>query len=108
LDNLQLGNVFVSLQEQCSGDLEVAAIIDVYDCFCLIVERLLEDMTAILVRLNCLDGKVRMRLQIGCRSEIPEGILDGIQMQFGTLCCQLQEEDLLVEMIAEEGGDRGC
>ena len=108
LDNLQLGNVFVSLQEQCSGDLEVAAIIDVYDCFCLIVERLLEDMTAILVRLNCLDGKVRMRLQIGCSTEIPEGILDGIQMQFGTLCCQLQEEDLLVELIAEKGGGREC
>ena len=108
LDNLQLGNVFVSLQEQCIGDLEVAAIIDVYDCFSLIVERLLEDMTAILVRLNCLDGKVRMRLQIGCNTEIPEGILDGIQMQFGTLRCQLQEEDLLVEMIAEEGGSRGC
>ena len=108
LDNLQLGNVFVSLQEQCSGDLEVAVIIDAYDCFSRIVERLLEDMTAILVRLTCRDGKVRMQIQIGCRMEIPKEALAGIQTRFGTLACQLQEEDLLVELTAEEGGGRKC
>lgn len=108
LDNLQLGNVFVSLQEQCSGDLEVAVIIDVYDCFSRIVEQLLEDMTAILVRLTCRDGKVRMQIQIGCRMEIPKEALAGIQTRLGTLACQLQEEDLLVELIAEEGGGRKC
>jgi len=108
LDNLQLGNVFVSLQEQCSGDLEVAVIIDAYDCFSRIVERLLEDMTAILVRLTCRDGKVRMQIQIGCRMEIPKEALAGIQARFGTLACQLQEEDLLVELTAEEGGGRKC
>ena len=108
LDNLQLGNVFVSLQEQCSGDLEVAVIIDVYDCFSRIVEQLLEDMTAILVRLTCRDGKVRMQIQIGCRKEIQKEALEGIQTRFGTLTCQLQEEDLLVELTAEEGGGGKC
>ena len=108
LDNLQLGNVLVSLQEQCSGDLEVAVIIDVYDCFSRIVEQLLEDMTAILVRLTCRDGKVRMQIQIGCRKEIQKEALEGIQTRFGTLTCQLQEEDLLVELTAEEGGGGKC
>ena len=100
--------MFVSLQEQCSGDLDVAAIIDIYDCFSRIVEQLLEDMTAILVRLTCRDGEVRMQIQIGCKMEIPKEALEGIQTRLGTLACQLQEEDLLVELIAEEGGVREC
>ena len=83
-------------------------IIDVYDCFSRIVEQLLEDMTAILVRLTCRDGKVRMQIQIGCRKEIQKEALEGIQTRFGTLTCQLQEEDLLVELTVEEGGGGKC
>ena len=65
-------------------------------------------MTAILVRLTCRNGKIRMQIQIGCKREIPKEVLEGIQTRLGTITCQLQEEDLLVELIAEEGGGRKC
>ena len=108
LDNLQLGKVAVSLQDQCSGDLEVAAIIAVYDCFSQIVETIMEDITAILIRLNCQNGSIRMHIQIGCSETVPEGILDGIRPSRGTLSCHLQEEDIIIELIAEEGGGKKC
>ena len=68
----------------------------------------MEDMTAILVRLSCQNGNIRMHIQIGCSETVPEGILDGIQPSRGALSCHLQEEDIIIELIAEEGGGRKC
>ena len=104
LDNLRLGDVAVSLLDQCEGDLTVAEIIEIYDCFSEIVDRMLEDLTAILVRISCRNGRVRILIQIGCSKEVPAGILDGIHPAHGTLSCGLQEEDMLVELIVEKEG----
>lgn len=104
LDNLQLGEVAVSLQDQCDGELEVAAVIEVYDCFSEIVDRLLEDLTAILVHLSCRNSIIRMQIQLGCSKEVPAEVLDGIQLRRGTLSCHPQEEDMIVDLIMEKEG----
>ena len=105
LDNLRLGEIATALEEQCDGELHVSSIVEAYDRFAQIVECLLDDMTAMIVRLSCKNGKIQMSMQVGCSRRIPEYILSKISCSNGTIQCQVDEEDAMVQMVIEERGD---
>ena len=104
MDNLNLAGVFTSFASNCEGMLAVKSIIAAYDLYETLVERLLDDMTAMMVRLVCTDRKIRMNIQMGFQKEIEAQMLSGIELPFGSFRCEIMEEDAVIDLTITEGG----
>ena len=104
MDNLNLAGVFTSFASNCEGMLAVKSIIAAYDLYETLVERLLDDMTAMMVRLVCTDRKIRMNIQMGFQKEIEAQVLSGIELPFGSFRCEIMEEDAVIDLTITEGG----
>ena len=105
LDNLRLGNVFTSFDSRCSGELKLEHAVAAFDYYENIVERLLDDATAMLIHLDCKDAIIKMRLQIGCNEEIAEQTLAELSIPSGKFEWDIQDEDVTVTLLLSEGGD---
>lgn len=105
LDNLRLGDVFTSLDSKCDGTLKLEHAVVAFDFYENIVERLLDDATAMLIHLDCKDGIIKMRLQIGCNQDIAEHTLSELSIPCGTFEWDIQDEDVTVTLLLSEGGD---
>lgn len=104
LDNLRLAKVFTSFECECAGVLLPTHIIAVYDLYESLVERLLDNVTAMMIRLYCRDGGITIKLQVGCEEEIAQNSLAYITVPFGCFSCEIQEEDALISYTVSEGG----
>lgn len=105
LDNLRLGDVFTSFDSKCDGTLKLEHAVVAFDFYENIVERLLDDATAMLIHLDCKDGFIKMRLQIGCNQDIAEHTLSELSIPCGTFEWDIQDEDVTVTLLLSEGGD---
>lgn len=105
LDNLRLGDVFTSFNSKCDGELQLEHAVAVFDFYENIVERLLDDVTAMLIHLDCKDGFIKMRLQIGCNKDITEHTLSELSIPCGKFEWDIQDEDVTVTLLLSEGGD---
>ena len=105
LDNLRLGYVFTSLESKCDGILKLERTVVAFDFYENIVERLLDDATAMLIHLDCKDGIIKMRLQIGCNQDIAEHTFSEISIPCGKLEWDIQDKDVTVTLLLSEGGD---
>lgn len=105
LDNLRLGNIFTSFDSKCDGELKLVHAVVAFDFYENIVERLLDDATAMLIHLDCKDGIIKMRLQIGCNQDIAEHTLSELSVPCGNFEWDIQEEDVTVTLLISEGGD---
>ncbi len=107
LDNLQLASVSVLLKAKCEGNIPLTCLIAAYDFYEGLVEMLFDQITAMMVRITCKDGALRMKLQIGCTSTIEKSVLDAIYVPKGKFTCTVQEEDIVIDYeIAEGGADK--
>ena len=104
LENLRLGEVFTSLNANCSGQLSLENIVAAYDFFETVTERLLDNMTAMLVNLNCDNAGIRMNIQMGCTEEIVPKVLEDISHSYGSVTYEIMDEDLVINLIISEGG----
>ena len=105
LDNFRLGNVFTSFDSRCDGQLMLKNAVVVFDFYESIVERLLDNATAILIHLDCKDGNIKMRLQIGCDTDIAEHTLSELSIPCGKVEWNIQDEDVTVTLFLSEGGE---
>lgn len=104
LDNLRLGDVFTSFDSKCDGELKLHHAVIAFDFYENIVERLLDDVTAMLIHLDCKDDIVKMRLQIGCSEEVAEHVMSELSVSYGTFQWDIQDEDVTVTLLLSEGG----
>jgi len=104
LENLRLGEVFTSLNANCSGQLSLENIVAAYDFFETVTERLLDNMTAMLVNLNCDNAGIRMNIQMGCTEEIAPKVLEDISLSYGSVTYEIMDEDLVINLVMSEGG----
>ena len=77
----------------------------VYDFYEAVVEKLLDTVSAMLVHLDCKDGGIKMRMQIGCTEEIEADVLDGILLSCGKVSYNIQDEDIIIDINVPDGGD---
>ena len=107
LDNLQLASVSVLLNAKCEGDIPLTCLIAAYDFYEGLVEILFDQITAMMVRITCKDGSLRMKLQIGCTSSMEKSVLDAICVHDSKFTYTVQEEDIVIDYeIAEGGADK--
>ena len=107
LDNLQLASVSVLLNAKCEGDIPLTCLIAAYDFYEGLVEMLFDQITAMMVRITCKDGSLRMNLQIGCTSSMEKSVLDAICVHDSKFTYTVQEEDIVIDYeIAEGGADK--
>ena len=99
LENLRLGQVYTSLQGDCDGELPLKRVVAVYDFFETTVERLLDDLTAMMVNLTCKDGNICMNIQMGSTEEITHQMLDGLEPPYGSFTYDIMEEDLVLNLV---------
>lgn len=107
LDNLQLASVSTMLESRCEDDLLLEHVIAAYDFYESLVEGLLDQITAMMVRLSCQNGTTKMNLQIGCMDEIARYALENLRLRFGSFTCTLQEADAIIHLEIFEGGVHG-
>ena len=104
LDNLQLASVSTMLDARCDGELRIESVIAAYDFYERLVERLLDQLTAVIVGVSGGHGTLKMRLQLGCGSKIEKRLLEDICPADGSVTCTMQEEDVVIELVISEGG----
>ena len=106
LDNLRLGGAYTMLSSNCGGKLLVERIVAAYDFCEALIERLLDDMTAMMVNLTCAGGKIKMNIQMGCTEEIAQQVLSDVTLKFGTFTYDIMDEDVVINLKIEGGADR--
>jgi len=104
LDNLRLAKVYTSFECECAGELLPTHIIAVYDLYETLVESLLDNVTAMMIRLHCREGRISIKLQVGCEEQIAQNSLANITVPFGELSYDIQEEDVMIRYTVPEGG----
>ena len=104
LENLHLSGVFTSLDSGCSGKLPLQHIVAVYDFCEAMIERLLDEMTAMMVNLTCESGSIIMNIQMGCTEEIAQQVLSGITLSCGSFTYEIIDEDVVINLTVAEGG----
>ena len=102
LDNLRLCGVITYLDCHCDGQSAVKQMTAVYDLFEQVVEHLLGQLSAMVVTVHCAQGSIRMRIQAGCKDTNPTG--SDFSLAGGTVTCEPQDEDLIVEATIGQGG----
>ena len=105
LENLSLGGAFTALNSDCSGKCFVGYIVDSYDFFQQLTERLLDDITAMMVNLTVVGNKIRMNIQMGCANEIAQQVLSDVSIDNGTFTYEVMDEDVVINLYME--GDEG-
>lgn len=105
LENLRLGQVFTSFNSNCDGKLPLEYIIAVYDFFETMVERMLDDITAMMINLTCTEGKIIMNIQMGCTEGIADQVLCDVSIPYGTFQYDIMDEDVVIDLTISEGGD---
>ncbi|MBR6825817.1 MAG: hypothetical protein IKM59_04640 [Oscillospiraceae bacterium] len=108
MDNLNLSGVFTSFNSRCEGDMQLTSIVSAYDFYELLVERLLDSMTAMMVNLTCGKGHISMNIQMGCREEIAQQVLQDISLSHGSFRYEIMEEDVVIDLTIIDGGGEGC
>lgn len=107
LDNLQLASVSVLLNAKCEGNILLSYLIAAYDFYESLVEVLFDQITAMMIRITCKDGALKMNLQIGCTNMIESSVLDAICAHGVNFTYIVQEEDIVIDYeIAEGGADK--
>lgn len=106
LENLKLGGVYTALISDCKDKLPLEHIVAVYDFFEIMIERLLDDVTALMVNLTSQNGKIKMNIQMGCAEEIAKPVLSGIDLVIGNFTYEIMEEDIVINLITEGGTEK--
>ncbi len=102
LDNLRLCGVITYLDCHCEGQADVGQIIAAYDLFEDVTEKLLGQLSAMVVTAEYADGTLRMRIQVGCREAV--AALPAFSIADGNVSCDAQDEDLIIEATLTQGG----
>ena len=104
LENLRLGQVYTALDSSCADQLLLENIIAVYDFYENMVERLLDDITAMMVNLRCSKGEIVMNIQMGCTENIAKQVLEDVTMPYGGFTYEIMDEDVVINLVISKGG----
>ena len=102
LDNLRLCGVITYLDCHCDGQAAVKQMTAAYDLVEQVVEALLGQLSAMVVTVQCTQGTIHMRVQAGCKDAMPT--VADFSLAGGTVICETQDEDLIVEATIGQGG----
>lgn len=102
LDNLRLCGVITYLECRCEGHADVGQIIAAYDLFEDVTEKLLGQLSAMVVSAEYADGTLRMRIQAGCKEAVTA--VPAFSVADGKVTCDAQDEDLIIEATLTQGG----
>lgn len=106
MENLRLGEVFTSFSCSCEGSMPLKYIVSVYDFYENMVEHLLDNLTAMLVNLSCVNGNVHMNIQLGCTEDIAQQVLSDVSIPYGSFTYDIADTDVVINLVISEGGDR--
>ena len=106
LDNLRLADVSTGLDAQCGGQIALDSLIAAYDFYEGLVELLLDRITAMMVRIFCRNGALKMNIQLGLEGTIDPSALEALPAGGGTFRWTIQEEDVTLDFEIGEGGAR--
>ena len=101
LDNLRLCGVITYLDCRCEGQTAVKQIIAMYDLFEEVTEKLLGQLSAVMVTAEYAENTLRLRIQAGCKEAVT--VLPTFMLSSGTVTCEAQDEDLIIEAMAKGG-----
>lgn len=98
LDNLRLGNVSTFFDKNCNGRIGLKQAVAVFDFYESVIENLIDDVVAVMIRLKSVDGITTMQIQIGCAEKIAENTLSRLTSPCGNVEWDIQDEDATVTL----------
>ena len=104
-DNLRLAKIYTSLNSYGEGYVQLKYIVAAYDFYEMLIECMLDDLTAIMINLTCNNGVIKMNFQLGCRKCISPHILSGVTARYGSYTYEIMEEDIIIDLVISERGD---
>ena len=72
-----------------------------YDLFEEVTETLLDQLSAMMVTAEYAENALRLRIQAGCKETV--AVLPTFTLSGGTVTCDAQDEDLIIEAMAKGG-----
>jgi hypothetical protein len=102
LDNLRLCGVITYLNCYCEDPIAVKQIIAIYDLFEALTEKLLGQLSAMMITAECAQNVIRLRIQAGCKEPISN--LPSFTLPGGTVEYETQDEDLILTAALGQGG----
>ena len=102
LDNVRLCGVITYLDCHCDGQAVVKQIIEAYDLFENVMEQWLDQLSAMMVTAATSEEAICLRIQAGCKTAV--AALPAFIHSAGNVRCEVQDEDLIVEVVLGKGG----
>ena len=66
------------------------------------VEKLLGQLSAMMITAECAQNVLRLRIQVGCRKSV--SVSPSFALPGGTVECEAQDEDLIIKAVLGQGG----
>ena len=104
-DNLKLLGISSAFDVIVDGEIPLCDALKAYDLYEEIIEALLEDLSAVFVRLKVLDGGVKLTLELGAKTQISMDRLGFIAVS-DEVNVELDDEDIFVTLTL--GGGVKC
>ena len=104
-DNLKLLDIRSAFDVMVDGEIPLRDALKAYDLYEEIIETLLEDLSAVFVRLKVLRGGVKLTLELGAKYQISMDRLDFITVS-DEVNLELDDEDIFVTLTL--GGGEKC
>lgn len=104
-DNLKLLGISSAFDVIVDGEIPLCDALKAYDLYEEIIEALLEDLSAVFVRLKVLHGGVKLTLELGAKTQISMDRLGFIAVS-DEVNVELDDEDIFVTLIL--GGGAKC
>ncbi len=105
MDNLKLCGALTSLDCCCECDISLENAVKVYDLYENIVEKLMAEISALLIRLYCENESINLRMQIGCNEGVAESVFKALSLISDNLNFEISDDDLIIEYSLSAGGE---
>ena len=104
LENMKLLGAYTMLESRCYGKIKLKYIVSFYDLIERLIEILMDNINAMMVRVNISDENGEMNIQIGLNHPIPSEVLENIKIKYSDIYFENQEEDIIINVKLNKEG----
>lgn len=106
LDNLRLRGTACLLDSRCEGMLDAKRVLAAYDMFEAVLEPVMLDLSALMVRLEAAEEGLRLRMQLGTERPVPVPEGGQVSALGGTMTHSTDAGTVYFDLYLPEGGTR--
>ncbi|MBE6731083.1 MAG: hypothetical protein E7564_05300 [Ruminococcaceae bacterium] len=96
LDNLKLLGAYTVLESKCEGEIKLKYLVGFYDLVESLIEYIMDNITAMMIRVNITQDSADMNIQIGLSRAVDNVVLESIKIKYLDISFENQDEDIII------------